>query len=164
VNSRKWVVNASPVILLGKIDQLELLEILCDTLVIPGAVADEILAGPHEDAAQRWVTGSGASFIQKQSAIDAVVIGWDLGAGETAVLSWARRYLEYEAILDDRAARDCAATLKIPVRGTLGVILLAKKHRLIPQAKPLFDALNNAGLRISPTILDTALRLAEEIT
>ncbi|OQY16413.1 MAG: hypothetical protein B6I36_10310 [Desulfobacteraceae bacterium 4572_35.1] len=54
--------------------------------------------------------------------------------------------------------------MNIPVRGTPGVILLAKKYRLIPQAKPLFDALNNTGLRISPTILDTTLRLAEEIT
>jgi predicted nucleic acid-binding protein len=36
-------------------------------------------------------------------------------------------------LLDDRAARNCASALKIPVRGTLGVLLLAKKNGKIAQ-------------------------------
>jgi len=155
-------VNASPIILLGDIDKLQLLEVLCDTLVIPMEVANEILAGPHKDEAQRWLQDQGASYIHEQSTMDSAVVGWDLGAGETAVLTWARQHSEYEAILDDRAARDCATTLTIPVRGTLGVILLAKREGLIPQVGSLFDALIDVGLRISPEILKIALHLAEE--
>jgi len=94
--------------------------------------------------------------------MDSVIVGWDLGAGETAVLTWARQHPEYEAILDDRAARDCATTLRIPVRGTLGVILTAKRAGLVQQVKPLFNALIDAGLRISPEVLYMALHLAKE--
>ncbi len=35
-------------------------------------------------------------------------MAWDLGAGESAVLTWARRNPGFTAILDDRAARRCA--------------------------------------------------------
>ncbi len=162
MSNRKWVVNASPVILLGDIGQLQLLETLCETLVIPGAVANEIYAGPHKDAAQRWLKGTGASHITSQMDVDPIIAGWDLGAGENAVLTWARQYPGHEVILDDRAARDCAATLRIPVRGTLGVILLAKREGLVAQVHPLFDLLVDAGLRITPQVLRAALHLAEE--
>ncbi len=53
---------------------------------------------------------------------------WDLGLGESQVLSWIYQNPGYEAILDDRAAKNAAASLGIPVRGTLGVILLAKRE------------------------------------
>ncbi|MEJ5308404.1 MAG: DUF3368 domain-containing protein [Anaerolineae bacterium] len=162
MSHRQWVVNASPIILLGDINQLQLLEALCAKLVVPRAVVTEILAGPHEDEAQRWIQGRGASFVYEQSSMDSVIVGWDLGAGETAVLTWARQHPEYEAILDDRAARDCATTLRIPVRGTLGVILTAKRAGLVQQVKPLFNALIDAGLRISPEVLYMALHLAKE--
>ena len=53
-------------------------------------------------------------------------------------------------------------TLHIPVRGTLGVILLAKREGLIAQARPLFDLLIKAGLRITPQVLHAALHLVGE--
>jgi len=52
--------------------------------------------------------------------------------------------------------------LGIPVRGTLGVILLAKQEGKITAAKPLFDQLVQAGLRVSGEILEAALRLVDE--
>ena len=162
MSDRKWVVNASPVILLGDIGHLQLLEALCDILVIPEAVANEIYSGPRKDAAQHWLEGAGGSHISNQVDIDPIIAGWDLGAGESAVLAWARRHPGYEAILDDRAARDCAATLRIPVRGTLGVILLAKRQGLVIKVHPLFDALADAGMHITPQVLHAALRLAGE--
>lgn len=41
-----WIVNASPLILLGKIGRLDLLEALAPTFIVPTAVASEILDGP----------------------------------------------------------------------------------------------------------------------
>jgi predicted nucleic acid-binding protein len=78
------------------------------------------------------------------------------------VLAWARKHTDYEAILDDRAARNCALSLGIPVRGTLGVILLAKREGLLSHVQPVFARLQEAGLRIAPVVLDTALELAGE--
>jgi predicted nucleic acid-binding protein len=162
VSERLWVVNASPLILLGEIGHLHILETLSETLVIPEAVVAEIRAGPQQDTAQRWLTADGHAYIRQAQPVDTVIAGWDLGAGESAVLTWARQHPETEAVLDDRAARNCAVALNIPVRGTLGVLLLAKREGLLEYVRPAFEALVEAGLRITPDILQTALRLAGE--
>lgn len=44
--SRRWVVNASPLILLGKVDQLQLLRDLTDELIIPEGVVQEVGVRP----------------------------------------------------------------------------------------------------------------------
>lgn len=162
MSSLRWVVNASPLILLGEIEHLYLIESLCESLVIPAAVADEISAGLKEDAAQRWLTTDGQGYICHDEPIDSSVAGWDLGAGENAVLTWAHSHPGYEAILDDRAARKCAKTLDVPVRGTIGVLLLAKREGLIAEVRPAFESLVRAGIHMTPDLLEAALHLADE--
>ncbi len=78
------------------------------------------------------------------------------------MLSWAYFNPSYEAILDDRGARNCATTLGIRVRGTVGVVLLAKKEGLVPQIAPLLKELTTAGLRVSDTLMEKVLHLAGE--
>ena len=53
--ARRWVVNASPLIVLGKLGQLPLLTRLADELVIPADVAREVAAGPDEDPCKAWL-------------------------------------------------------------------------------------------------------------
>jgi predicted nucleic acid-binding protein len=43
-----------------------------------------------------------------------------LGAGETAVLSYALAWPDYVAVIDDVAGRRCASSLDIKVIGTVG--------------------------------------------
>jgi predicted nucleic acid-binding protein len=162
VGSRRWVVNASPLIMLASIDRLSFLESLCADMVVPFAVAQEVHAGTMKDEAQQWLEGEGQDFILQVQELDPTILAWGLGAGESEVLAWAMHNLGYEAILDDRAARNCAVTLDIPVRGTLGVVLLAKREGLIARVRPVFDELLDAGLRIAPSVLDAALDLAGE--
>jgi predicted nucleic acid-binding protein len=64
--------------------------------------------------------------------------------------------------VDNQAARTCAASLGIPVRGTLGVVLLAKKEGLVPLVAPVFAELQTAGIRVDHALLDAALQLAGE--
>ena len=88
-----------------------------------------------------------------------LVIAWDLGAGETAVLSHALNNPPYKAIIDDGAARRCARTLSIPLlAGTLAIIIAARQKRLIPAAVPVLQALRSHGFRIQETVLHRALR------
>lgn len=54
-----WVVNASPLILLGKIARLSLLAELSERVVIPHEVALEIDAGPAADPARLWLAAEG---------------------------------------------------------------------------------------------------------
>ena len=52
--TERWVVNASPLILLGKSEQLDWLSRMGE-IIVPGAVADEVAAGAPEDPARRWI-------------------------------------------------------------------------------------------------------------
>lgn len=157
-----WVVNASPLILLGKIGRIDLLLDLAETLVVPASVAAEIQAGPADDPAGQWLRGAGVQHIQADVPFNPAIAAWDLGAGETAVLNCAAQQRGFEAILDDRAARKCALIQRIPCRGTIGVILAAKKRGLIPAAQPVCDQVVQAGLLIDPSVLQGALGLVGE--
>lgn len=160
--NRRWVVNASPLIVLAKISQIHLLSELCSDIVVPNGVVAEINVAPDDDPAKLWMANEGAIWIRDVEQIDPVIAAWDLGLGESHVLTWAYQHLGYQAILDDRAAKTAALALRISVRGTLGVILLAKQEGKITAAKPLFDQLVQAGLRVSAEILEAALRLVDE--
>jgi len=156
------VCNASPLIVLARAGHLDLLRAVYDTVIVPAAVADEVLDGPAADA--------GATALRTESWLHRTVVpdvplsivGWDLGMGETEVLTWALRHPGCEAILDDRLGRRCVRAFAIPVRGTVGVILLAKRCGIIPAARPVVESLRAAGLFISPAVLGTSLRLVGE--
>jgi len=160
--SRKWVLNASPLITLGRVSGIMLVERMCSDLIVPAGVAQELDRGPVDDPAKTWIHGEGASFVRRLEKIPPLILSWDLGEGETEVISWAYLYSSYEAILDDRAARNCASSLGIRVRGTIGVVLLAKKERMAPQVKPWLSKLMESGFRISPELLQAAYKLADE--
>lgn len=81
---------------------------------------------------------------------------------ETSVLAYAYHHPGTEAIIDDLAGRKCALSLQIPVRGTLGIVLAAKKRGLISQARPVLEHLLRSGLYLSQPILDEALRRVAE--
>lgn len=157
-----WVVNASPLILLGKVGRLALLTRLSDRLLIPAEVAGEISAGPSDDSARSWVAGEGASAIAMTVPANPKVVAWDLGAGETAVISVALSHPGAVCLLDDRAARDCAAVFNLPVLGTAGVLVRAKRSGLIPAVRPEIERLRAAGALIAEHVVRDCLRLAGE--
>ncbi len=148
--------------MLAKIGHVHLLTALCDELIIPLAVANELSAGSSDDPGRIWMESEGSRFVARQDPLSPVVASWDLGRGEAAVLSYAVQHPGSEAIVDDQAARACAQSLGVPVRGTIGVILLAKKVGVIERASPLLDRITAAGLHISANMLEAARRLAEE--
>ncbi len=160
--SRRWAVNASPLIVLIKVGRVDLLTALCDELVIPAGSAEEVLRGDEHDPSVRWMHDEGQRFIVQDAPSTPDVSAWDLGHGETAVLAWAHQYPEYEAIIDDRAARNCAVALGIPVRGTLSVLLLAKKNGLIEHVEPVMQEVIAAGLHVHDNLRADVLRLAGE--
>jgi len=52
----RWVLNASPIIVLARVEQEHLFGALTDEIVVPRAVAGEIEAGPVNDPARRAIT------------------------------------------------------------------------------------------------------------
>lgn len=65
-------------------------------------------------------------------------------------------------VTDDRAARRHAETLGVPVLGTLGLLVLAKRKGLISLVKPLILAISDGGHHISQAAIGAALSAANE--
>lgn len=160
---RGWIINASPLILLGKINRLDLLSQLPPFLIIPRSVSKEISAGPDADPAKKWLCHpSSAQFIKDDVSVLPEILAWDLGAGETFVISMAMQTGDSVCVLDDLAARNCAKVFDIPVIGTLGILLKAKVSGLIPVLRPEIENLVACGSMLSDKIIREALHLANE--
>jgi predicted nucleic acid-binding protein len=152
-----WVVNASPLIVLGKIGQLDLLTQLPKDIVVPSAVADEIKAGPENDAARLAIEARMFRLVDVQEPTPELA-AWDLGLGETAVLSFALENSNWTAILDDSAARKCAITFGVDVKGSLAIVILARKRGLVPLVKPLLRTMQEVGLRLDDKTIRQVLK------
>ena len=159
----EWIINASPLILLGKIDRLALLPELADRVFVPSSVAEEILAGPCDDPANRWISSAPAGIVVTPDVSAAVeILAWDLGKGETAVISMGMNRANAVCVLDDLAARTCAGVFGIPVIGTLGILLKAKAAGRIPSMSAEIDRLLAAGSMLSQQVILRAIQLAGE--
>jgi predicted nucleic acid-binding protein len=101
-------------------------------------------------------------WVRDVGPISPVISAWDLGRGETEVLNWSYGHPGCEAILDDRAAKDCALSVSIKIRGTISVVLLAKREGKLHRVKHILDQLPKEGFRIQPKIMATAKKLAGE--
>jgi predicted nucleic acid-binding protein len=153
-----WVVNASPLIVLDRLGRIDLLARLGNTLIVPGGVVAEISRGP------RPINPDRLDFFRTVvvEAIDPVVAAWDLGRGESEVLTCAASVDADVAVLDDRSARRCATALGLATHGTLHVLLKAKEAGLLPSVAPMIERARAEGLFLSDALVAKVLVLAGE--
>jgi predicted nucleic acid-binding protein len=135
---------------------------LSANLLIPVGVIAEVRQGTTDDTARQWLNQVPSDWIVEVPHIHATVAAWNLGRGETEVLSFAAFNPGYAVVIDDLAARNCAMSLHLPMLGTLGILLLAKKDGLIDRIAPHVRALQAADMRLSPSVVERALMLAGE--
>lgn len=154
------IVNASPLISLGKIDGLRLLADPLFKVYVPQPVADEVFVQTN-DAAAQWL-GTGRAFLVPARPLDPILLAWDLGPGETTVIAEASHQTEAVAVLDDLAARRCAQSLGLRCTGTLGLLLMAKHRGLIPKVMPLVGQLQQNGLFIGDRLIQDTRTAAGE--
>jgi predicted nucleic acid-binding protein len=146
------VINASPLITLFRSGQAALLPKLFNRIVVPEAVWKEVVLDEWDDTVVREL-GAQTWPIRENVTISPRVEAWNLGAGETAVLSHALANPTLRAIIDDADARRCARTLGIPILGTGGVLLLAKRRGLLPSVAEGIEKLRNGGLWLSDDLI-----------
>ncbi len=157
----KIVLNASPLILLCNSELAFILPELFSDIVIPEAVWLEIFAGPHFDQAARMLPE--LSWVSKEEIRPMpAVMRWDLGAGETEVISFALKHRGYTPVLDDMLAKKCARSLGLQTMGSGTILILAKEHGLIASVEQSLRKLQNAGLWISESVIQMLKRKAEE--
>ena len=152
-----WICNSSPLIALARIQRLDLIESLAAQVVVPATVVLEIEAGASRDGAANAVRNSSRLRIRPDVEIPEAIHSWQLDPGENQVLAMAFQHPGCGVVIDDRAARRCAASFSIPMNGTIGLVALARQRGTLKAAAPVYKALRDAGLFVSPALLKTVL-------
>ncbi len=160
---KRLILNASPTICLLNAELEIVIHELSHSVVMPGAVWNEIVQSPRPDRASRLLKD--ISWIECHDDVNVSdrLLAWDLGQGETEVLSLTLRDDTGLAVIDDAEARRCAKTLDIGYMGTGGLLLVAKKQGVITSVTECLDDLGAAGLWISEDIRELLVRKAGEL-
>lgn len=156
------VTNASPLIVLCKGGYGDLIGQLWEKVVVPEAVWREVVAAGKADAAAQVLPTASWAVRTGVPEPSPLVLAWDLGAGESEVLSYARQHPGCCALVDDAQARRCAQSLGIPTLGTGAMLVLAKRRGLIPSVSEALDALSVAGLWLSAKVIRLLKEQADE--
>lgn len=139
------------------------MERLYSPVRIPQAVLTEVARYPLRDD-YKQIAGrlNPASLFQVvPDSEDPQVEAGELGPGETAALSIAKRD-GLPVLLDDLDARVLAKNLNLPVIGTLAILVLAKRRRLIDEAGPPIKKLRESGYFVSaPLVREVLAALGE---
>lgn len=85
---------------------------------------------------------------------------WDLGAGESDVISACLQIGSANPVIDDLAGRKCALSLGLRPIGTLGIVIRAHRCGSIEDPRQLLLELRSAGMWLSDAVVEHALRLA----
>jgi predicted nucleic acid-binding protein len=149
------VSDASALIALDRIRLLETMAPLLDGLLIPPAVAHEIAPTVRVPA---WCSVRGLA-----QEIPESVRREGLGHGETEAIALSIESDRCPLILDERRARRLAISLGLPIVGTAGLLVRAKREGLLDVVRPHLEALIETGFFVSPNVVERALRQAGEL-
>ncbi len=156
------VVNASPLIFLSRAGMMHLLRQVGAEIAVPEFVAGEILQRGHHDITAKILETTPWLKTVKVIEIPPIIQSWDLGPGESSVLAYAYANPEVTAIIDDGHGRYCAETLGLRLKGTLGLVMLAKKNGTIPAARSVVAILKQHGMYLAQPLIDRAMSLVGE--
>jgi len=156
------VCNSGPLIALGMLCKLELLQTLFDEVLVPAAVQREIiqggvrLAGLENFRQAQWIR------VVQPKQTDALLTAL-LDTGEAEVIALAREHSIPVVLVDERKARKVARDVfGLQPIGTARILVEAKKKGLLPEIAAPLETLRREGYWIHEDIVRTALREAGE--
>lgn len=157
------ICDTSPIQYLHQIGKLSLLRELAGKVIVPPHVVRELEAGMElvinlpDIHIFSWIE------VRSPLSIVALPLVKDLGPGETKVLALALELSDVVVILDDNLARQTARSLEIPLIGTLGVLLNAKRAGIIPEIATILEQLQTLNFRLDLNTRYLVLKMAGEI-
>jgi predicted nucleic acid-binding protein len=155
------VSDSSPLISLAILRKLYLLEQIFDEIWIPKAVHDEVARKrkAYSDELKRF-SEHRIKEVRNVLAVRLLLQELDIGEAEAVVLALENNI--QDILIDEYRGRRLAEARGLAVIGTVGVLLQAKKTKLIQAVKPELDELMLHHRRISVDLYKKALELAEE--
>ncbi len=156
---RVVVSDSGPLICLGRLDLLSLLPALFADVQVPDQVLRECAARPGNDDAAR-INAAIANGWLKPCGLQTLADG-PLGRGERAAITRALA-IGAGLLTDDQEARLYATSLQLFVVGTLGVLVRAKRARLLVSVAPLIQQLRDGGQWFGGSVVTQALAAVGE--
>jgi hypothetical protein len=154
------IADASALIALATCDQLELLDQLFGSVLVPPAVFAEVTVSgrPQSGRLQTYLTGKVHRidlhhFVQLDAFAD---------LGETQAMQLYKQLAADFLLIDDKRGRRIARINQIRAVGSLGVLLQAKRVGLIDRIAPALADIAASPVHISETLRATVLSLAGE--
>jgi uncharacterized protein len=157
------ICNTSPLQYLHQIGQLSILPALAGSIIVPPSVQVELDAGILKGLDLPMVENLRWVRIQSPISAKAASLITDLGPGESQVLLLALEMPGSVALLDDALARRVAIAKGIPIKGTLGLLLDAKRMGQLATVEPSLDRLQGLGFRLAQQTREAVLVLAGEL-
>ncbi len=147
------VSDTSCLILLEKIGRLDLLAKLFSGVIVTQVIADEFGLNLPE-----YISIENPQNTTYQSILETF-----LDKGEASAIALCLEKDNCLLIIDDSKGRKEAQQLRIPITGTIGVLILAKQIGHITSVKNEINKLDNTNFRISESIRKYALEICGEI-
>jgi predicted nucleic acid-binding protein len=152
------VSDTSPLILLDKAEHLWILGNLFKKVIISPSVDKEWLR-PGSYVVPEWLT---VSPLSKKAKSIAEKLYKELDKGEAEAIALFKTIKADWLLIDDLKGRRHAKSLGLPVVGTAGLLITAKKRGIIPEIKPIFNALKKHRYYLSDDVLEKAIALSDE--
>ncbi|MEM6345292.1 MAG: DUF3368 domain-containing protein [Bacteroidota bacterium] len=147
------IADASPLIALEDIGELDILHRLYGEILITDLVRNEIHA-----SLPPWIKISDEYDPQQKQLLEL-----ELDAGEASAIALAIAKQPKRLIIDEIKGRSVAKRLGLSVIGTLGIIILAKEKGVIQSGKLILQKLEQHGFWISAKLKQQIIkRLKEE--
>ena len=144
--------DTSCLIILSRIQQLDLLQKLFGNIIITKHVAEE-----YKDSLPQWIE---VVELDKTKVFD--FLSHQLDIGESSSIAKALEYDDALLIIDEAKVRKISKDFNINIIGTIGIIIKAKKLGYIPSARSIIEQLTYNGFRISDEFLDIIFSTIKE--
>lgn len=160
---RKVIVNTTPLIALCHVEHLDILKKIYGEISIPQAVYRELsekkesISRKQVDASLDWI------HVEKiENHMAKSMFKTQLHDGEVEVMILAKEKNADTVIIDDANAKKYAKYLKLPVTGTLGVLIKAKRKGYIYELKPIIQEMIDKNIYISQNLMKFCLEQVNE--
>jgi predicted nucleic acid-binding protein len=159
MKTKMVVSNASPVMNLAIIGQLDLIQKLFGHITVPQEVWEELtVAGQSKPGANTIVQADWIQVVAMQQTHFFKLLCKDLDVGEAAAIALAVERNAHLILLDESDARNIAELYNLPKTGVIGILTRAKRKHLIHKIKPILDDLREqAHFRIKQQLYETIL-------
>ncbi len=155
------VADSSPLISFAIIEQLSLLQKLFSNIILPETVFRESTMHdkPYSNLLRTYFEHN---IVKVKDRLIVQVLSNSIDLGEAEAIALGLEQKINNILIDDYKGRQQALLNGLQPIGTIGVLIQAKRTKLIDAIKPLLDKLIQHEIRISTNLYQKALVLANE--